>query len=378
MLLKGARVARSASEAENTDLSIIEDRIVFGRASRGPVMDLAGCLILPGLINAHDHLEFNLFPRLGQGPYPNASAWAEDVYHPDQSPVREHLRVPKPVRLFWGGIKNLLNGVTTVMHHNPYEPEIFRANFPVRVVARFDWAHSLRFSPELAKRSARLSRDVPFVIHAGEGTDECAREEIARLDSLGLLCERTVVVHGIALDREGVDLMLSHGAALVWCPTSNHFIAGRSLSHEALESGISIALGTDSALSAAGDLVDEIRTAVSRADVARVYRMLTVEAARILRLNRGEGGITEGGVADLLIVRDRGGAPSEALRDLRPEFVFLGGGLKLSSMPVKGSHPLEVDGRGRYWIDCDVPALAAAARQALGGPFRLAGKAVAA
>ena len=50
---------------------------------------------MPGLINAHDHLEFNLFPRLGRGPYPNAGEWARDIYHPDRSPIREQLRVPK-------------------------------------------------------------------------------------------------------------------------------------------------------------------------------------------------------------------------------------------------------------------------------------------
>ena len=35
----------------------------------GPTIDLQDYLILPGLINSHDHLEFNLFPRLGHGPY---------------------------------------------------------------------------------------------------------------------------------------------------------------------------------------------------------------------------------------------------------------------------------------------------------------------
>src|SRR6266567_8406320 len=129
----------------------------------GSDLDLAGHLVMPGLINAHDHLEFNLFPQLGQGTYANAGEWARDIYHPDRSPIREHLRVAKPVRLWWGALKNLLSGVTTVCHHNPYEPEIFNADFPIRVVRRFAWAHSLEFEPDLAARYRKAPPNYPFL-----------------------------------------------------------------------------------------------------------------------------------------------------------------------------------------------------------------------
>ena len=54
-------------------------------------LQLDGFLALPGLVNAHDHLEFNLFPNLGRGPYPNAAAWAAGIYQPERPPIREHL-----------------------------------------------------------------------------------------------------------------------------------------------------------------------------------------------------------------------------------------------------------------------------------------------
>src|SRR5579863_3368070 len=132
--LIGARVALTERHTEFIDLTIRRGRILpFDSAiADGPSCDLTGHLILPGLINVHDHLEFNLFPRLGRGPWGNASAWAAAVYHPEDSPVKEHLRVPKRVRLYWGGIKNLLSGVTTVAHHNPWEPRVFDRAFPLR------------------------------------------------------------------------------------------------------------------------------------------------------------------------------------------------------------------------------------------------------
>src|SRR3954464_13614089 len=98
----GARVATSAENADRLDLTIRADRILaIGNAARRDAADIdfSGYLLLPGLINAHDHLEFSLFPTLGRRIYANASEWASDIYHPETSPVKEHLAVPKSVRL---------------------------------------------------------------------------------------------------------------------------------------------------------------------------------------------------------------------------------------------------------------------------------------
>ena len=389
MKLGGGRVARNATQASEANLLIRRERIYFDDpdSGRSPELDLRGYLILPGLINAHDHLEFNLFPRMGRGPYPNAAAWARDIYRPEREPIRQHLRVPKPHRLFWGGLKNLLSGVTTVAHHNPYDAAVFQNSFPVRVVKRFGWAHSLDFSPDLLERYRRTPARWPFIVHAAEGTDQHARQEIGRLDQSGILGPRTVLVHAVATDSAGRDLIRRRKASIIWCPSSNRFTLGRTVPLSCLRSGVAIALGTDSALSGHGDLVDEMRIALQggRMRPEEIYEMVTRKAARILRLDRGEGEIRNRGVADLVVVRDRRQTPAAALSGLCPELVLIGGAVKLVS-PALGSRlpqalldrlqPLELEGRGRWLVAGAVSRLYRETSAILGQKIRLAGRSV--
>jgi cytosine/adenosine deaminase-related metal-dependent hydrolase len=388
--LSGARVATGADTSERIDLTVRAGRIFFpASAARKdePDLDLSGCLLLPGLINAHDHLEFGLFPRLGRRIYANASEWASDIYRPDASPLKEHLAVPKPVRLAWGAIRNLLSGVTTVAHHNPWEPGVFDECFPVRVVRNFGWAHSLAYSPDLVQRFHGTPQGWPFIIHAAEGTDETAREEMRRLDELGLLGPRTVLVHAIGLAPGDPDTLLRRRCSIVWCPRSNLSTYGQTLTRETLRSGIPVALGTDSSLTTEGDLVNEIRTARVEGALtpAEVYTMVTALPAAILGLKRGEGFIAAGGVADLVAVADHGQTPAEAIFDLSPQLMLLGGRPVLVSEPLaKGVlapfvgefEAIHLDGRGRWLIDARVSDLHREAVKAIGPDCRLAGRLV--
>ncbi len=367
MTLTGARVAFGAVSTQRIDLAIQRGHFQpWGSSSGdGPELNLDGHLILPGLINCHDHLEFNLFPRLGRGPYPNVTAWAEDIYHPDCSPVKEHLAVPKAVRLVWGGLKNLLSGVTTVAHHNPYDAAVFDNNFPVRVVKRFGWAHSLHFSPDLISRYRAASKHWPFLIHAAEGTDASAAAEIQELEQAGVLSSHTVLIHGVGIDCDSLEILLRRRVSLVWCPSSNLFLLARTLPPEVLRSGLPICLGTDSALTGQGDLACELKIArrAGGLSAAEIYPMVTMRAARVLHLNRGEGEIRPGGIADLVAVPDLGQSPAEALQELCPALVILRGRIQLVSEglatridPLLTRHlqRIELEGRGTWLVNANV------------------------
>jgi cytosine/adenosine deaminase-related metal-dependent hydrolase len=395
--LRGARVTVNAHSAVLADLEVAQGRIQRivpppTTAQRVPVadpraaeVDLTGFLLLPGLVNAHDHLEFSLFPKLGQGPYLNAEQWAKDIYHPESSPIREHLRIPKPSRLWWGGIKNLLCGATSVCHHNEFRPDVFSEGFPVRVVKQYAWSHSLQLGGDISSVFRQSNHESPFVIHLGEGTDAESTAEVFELDRRGLLDARTVIVHGVALDHEGHDLVIRRGAALIWCPGSNLFTLGQTLSLEKIQLNPRTALGSDSSLTA-GDLLDQVRTAHELGVPAeQIFDLVTTQAADVLKLQDGEGTLLAGSIADIIAVPDCGISPAATLIQLTAdqiELVLLAGVPHLLSRQMVSRLPSLIHGTlGRIFVDgserhisAPVTRLLPEAEKWLGGTTSLAGK----
>jgi cytosine/adenosine deaminase-related metal-dependent hydrolase len=285
-------------------------------AADDAVIDAGGAFIFPGLINAHDHLELNSQPRLKwHEVYANAREWVAD-FQP-RFATDPDLAVNRPDtlddRLWVGGLKNLLSGVTTVGHHNPIHRAL-RRRFPVRVVRRFGFSHSLLLDGPSVRASHRETPpDWPWLVHAAEGVDEEARREIATLHELGCLTPNTVLIHGVALCAAGIDRVLGAGAGLVWCPSSNEFLFGRTADVRRFDDADRLGLGTDSRLSGAGDLLDELKAAHATRQLSPegLARAVTRGAARLLRINAGR--IEPGVPADLALVRASSADPFEAL-----------------------------------------------------------------
>src|ERR1700687_5748524 len=80
-------------------------------------IEFADVIAFPGLINSHDHLDFNLFPQTGNRIYNNYTEWGKDIHVKNKQTIDAVLKIPQHLRTQWGLYKNLLNGVTTVVNH---------------------------------------------------------------------------------------------------------------------------------------------------------------------------------------------------------------------------------------------------------------------
>jgi hypothetical protein len=148
-----------------------------------------------------------------------------------------------------------------------------------------------------------------------------------------------------------------------------------------------VALGNDSPLTARGDLLDEIRFAheILGMNANSLYRMTTLEAARILRLGNGEGRLDTGSRADFIAVRDTGASPAERLLSLSwrdVQLVVIGGRVQLASpailhhLPTSiscGLHPLSVEDQTR-WLRAPIPLLWEHTQTRRGGDLRMNGR----
>jgi cytosine/adenosine deaminase-related metal-dependent hydrolase len=322
--------------AGNRSVAIEGDRIVREGGQFDIVIDRPAAEVRPGLINAHDHLHRNHYGRLGAGPYPNAYRWAEDIQLRFSRRIAKGRAVSRRSALLAGAWKNLFAGVTTVVHHDDWEDD-FDRDFPIRV-ARVASADSLGMAGSL-EHAARG----PFCLHVAEGVDAIAAAELGKLRSAGLLNPWLIAVHGVGIASSDIELFGRSGTALTWCPTSNHFLFRRTASKDLLDSGCDLLVGSDSRLTGAGDLLDELRAARATGNVDEPRLKDSVGRVAAARLGLPQPSLEPGSAADLILLDEPlsaasaadvaltvvGGIPRVASSDIAPR---LGG---LSSLGMK-------------------------------------------
>lgn len=260
-------------------------------------------LIFPGLVNAHDHLDFNLFPQLGNRVYNNYTEWGNYIHQNYKEEIAAVLKVPLALRVSWGIFKNLLCGVTTVINHGEH---LAVNNAPINV-EQYHSLHSVQFEKRWRmKLNNPLKRKKTAFIHTGEGTDELAHQEINDLISWNLVKKKLIGIHGVAM----AENQAKEFEALIWCPESNYFLLNQTARVDQLKKHTTILFGTDSTLTASWNIWDHIR-------IARKTKMLTDEELyNSLNHNSAAGSI-------VVVQRKAGETPYESFFSTSPADILL-------------------------------------------------------
>lgn len=259
-------------------------------------LDFHGGHVRSGLINAHDHLHRNHYGRLGNPPYADACAWARDIQRRYAPAIAAGRAMPRREALLEGAWKNLFAGVTTVVHHDAWEAD-FEHDFPLRV-ARVASADSLGMTPDLGIPPG----EPRFCLHVAEGVDAAAAGQVDALDRMGLLSPRLIAVHGPGMDQSGIARFRRSGAALVWCPSSNLFLFGRTAPPGLLAEGVDVLLGSDSLLTGEGDLLDELRLARGFGHLSGSRLEAAVGAVAARRFGLAAPSLRPGAPADIVVL----------------------------------------------------------------------------
>jgi hypothetical protein len=272
-------------------------------APRGGGPDLALPLgdveVRAGLVNAHDHLHRNHLPRLGSPPYASVYAWGDDLHARFDTELGRRHALPRRRALLFGALKSLLGAATAVVHHDLREDD-FDRGFPVRV-PRVRAVHSLRLDGSAALTAAGVTS--PLALHLAEGTDEASAEEVREAEGLHLLDERLLAIHAVGADADGIARLERSGATVVWCPTSNLFLYGRTAPAALLSSAADVLLGTDALVSGEGTLLHEIAAARSLGLLTDEKLEAAVTHAAARRLGLPPPSLAPGAPADLVVLR---------------------------------------------------------------------------
>ena len=281
------------------------------------VIDAGGCVVMPGLINAHTHL-YQVLLR---------AVWEDLELMPWLRRIYGCARVLRPEHFYagsWlGSIEAIRSGVTTVCEHNFLNPSAECAFETVRaiqdsglravfartimdtgdivpdcikekpeeafrriesILAAYGGGHDLSFmtgpntppintTPGLLKEIRRFADDKSLGIsaHVAESKSvvECVRREHGKngvvefLQEFGIPAPNSIFAHAVHVSHDEIDVLKETGTSVSHNPVSNMMLGdGVAPVVEMLQQGVNVALGTDGAASNhSQDLFDTMKAA---------------------------------------------------------------------------------------------------------------------
>lgn len=325
-------------------------------------IDAQGGMIMPGLINTHNHMPMTLFRGLADD-LP-LQAWLNEHMFPAEA---EHVR-PETVRFgtLLACAEMILSGTTTCCDGYFHEEEVAEAvracglravlghgvvDFPApgvpdparNIDAAVDFVRNWQGRSPLIRpsifchspytcsagtlekaKAAAAENGVLFQIHIAETQSEYDQirkdhgvTPVGYLDRLGLLDKDTLLVHAIWLDAADIEIIAARRAKVSVATESEMKLAsGIAPLPDLLRAGIEVGLGTDGPASNNDlDLFQEMDFTAKLhkvntldptvMDAATVVRMATAGGAAALGLGSRVGSLAPGKQADVIVVDTR-------------------------------------------------------------------------
>ncbi len=320
-------------------------------------LDVTGCVVMPGLVNAHTHAAMTIFRGLADD-LP-LMEWLHQHIFPAERRLTEEW-------IYWGTMlacaEMILSGTTTFCDMYLFEHKVAEAardagmralvgevlyDFPsphygpienglefteslihrwrddplVRIAVE---PHALyTCSPPVLQRCFELAEryEVPLITHVSENQAEVeeiiqryGHRPVAHLERLGMLSPRLIADHCVALDDQDLELLAQRGVQVVHNPESNMKLAsGIAPVTRLLAMGVNVALGTDGCASNNDlDLFGEMDTCAKLhkavtldptvLPASTVLRMATRNGAKALGWEGEIGELSLGRLADLIVV----------------------------------------------------------------------------
>jgi aminodeoxyfutalosine deaminase len=333
---------------------------------KGEVVDWGSSIIMPGLINAHTHLELSSFQnQLTE--FSSFTDWVSQLINRRRSWSREDYisSTTKGIRLSLASGTTLAGDITSSgTGWDAASTELLRRVVFEEVLAPSpDYADQVlsqlnlllekappnpflmhgisphspySVSPELYRRSAEMARRRGMLLatHVAEtraelqflqfGTGEIRNfldsigvlpaqwkppelAPIDYLDALGILGSSCLLVHCNYLDKKSIAKILNTRSSVVYCPRSHDFFGHENHPiRQLLDSGVNVALGTDSLASNSSlSMIDEMRFLYrNRKDIRpeEIFRAATVSGAAALAYGGTLGRLRQGYWADMAVL----------------------------------------------------------------------------
>ena len=353
--VEGPPIADGAVAVEDGRIVAVGPRDDVGEGER-----FSESVILPGLVNAHSHLEYAVYAGFGDGQA--FGPWlATHIERKGRVGWDEYLSIAR-----LGAAECLGSGITTIADASFSGAgavaaselglrglaclELFGSDTAAlddvlvrrdEVAERIDGSRvrvglsphaPYSAAPELYV-AALAATDVPAITHLAESEDELdylrdgsgpiaavsevrppGTTPVRHLASHEILGPAVVAAHCVKVDEEEIELLARHDVAVAHCARSNALLGcGIAPLRKLRAAGIRVGLGTDSPASTPSfDMFDEMRAAISMAR-ARAERpdalgagdaleLATLGSARALGLDDEIGSLAPGKRADLAVV----------------------------------------------------------------------------